>query len=202
MPIEARFGKSSPLVFASSLVVVVALSWGAALVIFLKAMLAQYLIASAWQQSLETGQQLAPWAWADTHPVARLILPSAELYVLDGAHGSALAFGPGWLNESADPAVGTVAIAAHRDTHFEDLDRLQRGDRITLELLDGRRFEYLVEGGRVVDSEQETLLLNPFQPLLKLVTCYPFEAISPGGSLRYVLTASALGEIDSAKAGP
>lgn len=179
---------------AIALTVLVFMSWGAAAHIYLKAWLAQELIGRSWQQSLVSGQPKPPWPWADTHPVARLRMADEEFYVLQGAQSNTLAFGPGWLAESAHPSVGTVVIAAHRDTHFRSLAALVNGDRITLELMDGSRYEYQVEQGHVVDSERELLTIDPQLPQLKLLTCYPFDAVVPGGPLRYVLSANALQE--------
>ena len=70
-----------------------------------KATLAQYLIANAWQQTTESSAHqnnlnIKPWPWADTHPVARLRISALGLdtWVLNGASGTSLAFGPG-INE-------------------------------------------------------------------------------------------------------
>ena len=34
-----------------------------------KAVLAQYLINDAWNDSIRTGEMQKPWGWADMHPV-------------------------------------------------------------------------------------------------------------------------------------
>jgi sortase (surface protein transpeptidase) len=41
----------------------------------------------------------------------------------------------------------------------------------------------------VVDSRSTRIALRSDVPRLTLVTCYPFDAIEPGGPLRYVVTA-------------
>jgi sortase A len=41
----------------------------------------------------------------------------------------------------------------------------------------------------VVDSRKGSLLLDTDGAMLTLVTCYPFDAVDPGGPLRYVVTA-------------
>jgi len=92
--------------------------------IFAKAELAQWLIASAWQQSTSSDRtQIKPWPWADTWPVARLEMAKHDIdqYVLAGTSGESLAFGPGHIFASAEPTEqGNTVIAAHRDTllHF------------------------------------------------------------------------------------
>ena len=159
-----------------------------------KASLAQYLIADAWQQTLVSGgDQIRPWPWADTWPVARLAAPqqSVELFVLAGASGQALAFGPGLELASAAPGgEGVSVIAGHRDTHFGFLRSLGAGAPLELELADGRRLDYRVAGVEVVDSSRRQMELDLALPgELQLVTCYPFDAIDPGSPLRYVVRA-------------
>ena len=46
-----------------------------------------------------------------------------------------------------------------------------------------------VIGLNVVDSRRGSLLLDTDDAVLTLVTCYPFDAVDPGGPLRYVVTA-------------
>ena len=48
---------------------------------------------------------------------------------------------------------------------------------------------YEVANLDVVDSERAELRLDADESIVVLVTCYPFEAVTPGGSLRYVVTA-------------
>ena len=158
-----------------------------------KAELAQFLIGAAWEKQLQQGVAIKPWPWADTRPVARLQLAGQEaLFVLEGDSGQALAFGPGLLPVSAQPgdiaANRTTVIAAHRDTHFEDLQELATGVLIRLQDKHGDWHHYRVVEIRVVDSEREQLPIFA-EPGLMLVTCYPFDALSAGGPLRYVVYA-------------
>lgn len=164
---------------------------GAAL-IKLKAGLAQILIARAWETSLESGAAVKPWPWADTWPVMRLSVPAtdADLLVLRGASGNALAFGPGYELASALPGEsGVTVIGGHRDTHFAFLGALVRGDRLVVQRMDGALIDYRVSAMRVVDSRTTDLPLTNSVDALLLVTCYPLDAIVPGGALRYVVVA-------------
>ena len=80
--------------------------------------------------------RVKPWPWADTHPVARLIVPAhrVELLVLAGANGRTLAWGPGHVEGTAAPGdAGNAVVTAHRDTHFAFLRDLVPGDRIVVE---------------------------------------------------------------------
>lgn len=164
----------------------------------LKAIAAQELLALAWSRTEASRQPARPWPWADTWPVARLALPGQDqpLVVLAGGHGESLAFGPGQL---AGPEVGgrspetshiPVVIAGHRDTHFRSLQHLQVKDVIRLQFADGHWRSFRVEGLRIVDSRVEPLELGGYPAgSLVLVTCYPFDAMDPGGPLRLVVEA-------------
>ncbi len=117
-----------------------------------KAWLAQLLIARAWAEAGDAGAAPPPWPWADTRPVARLLVPELGIdqIVLAGASGRTLAFGPGHLD-------GTATQIGHADR------------------------------ARSVPAAAGT-------PRLLLSTCYPFDAILPGGPLRFVVLAEAIGE--------
>ena len=158
----------------------------------LKAALAEELLNRAWVAAHNGDGPVKPWPWADTWPVARLRLPPSAgaepLIVLAGASGRGLAFAPGLLDGSALPGEpGVAVIAAHRDTHFHALARLALGDRFDIERADGEAFAYVVTWGsrswiraplrcgstRSSPSSRQTL---------------PFDALVPGGTLRYVVT--------------
>ena len=160
--------------------------------IYAKAGLAQVLLERAWTRTLSGENHVNPWPWADTWPVARLTVPAhgIDLIVLNGAYGRTLAFGPGYAESSAYPGTaGTTILTAHRDTHFRFLKDLKKRDEIVLETTKGERRIYLVRENRVVDSNHTAIQLNERANRLVLVTCYPFDAMVPGGPLRYVVTA-------------
>ena len=160
--------------------------------IHLKAALAQGLLRQAWVESREDGGVHRPWPGADTHPVAvlRMAELGVEQVVLAGDSGRVLAFGPGWAPASAAPdARGSIVFSGHRDTHFAWLQRLVHGDVVEIESASGRRRFQVVEQ-RVADSRSERLELSDDAGELLLVTCWPFEAIQPGGPMRYVVRLS------------
>jgi sortase A len=156
-----------------------------------KAVVAQVLLQRAWTRSDHGHQRIKPWPWADIAPIAQLQLPRlGENYiVLDGDSGQALAFGPGWTPTSAPPGGhGLTVISAHRDTQFRALEAMRRGDLVRLQGANGER-DYRVTGMRVVDSTHTRFAAAESADALLLVTCYPFDAIVPGGPLRYVVEA-------------
>ncbi|MBA6412839.1 class GN sortase [Parahaliea sp. F7430] len=176
-----------------ALVVAVQQLLSAALV-YSKAALAPVLMERAWQLTLaDGGRSHKPWPWADTWPVARLQVPALGIdqFVLAGASGNALAFGPGLDAAGRSPGEpGTAVIAGHRDTHFRFLQHLQPAMTLQLELPDGRMLRYRVAGAEVVDSRDVVEAPAQFGPAqLELVTCFPFDALRAGGPLRYVVRA-------------
>jgi sortase A len=159
--------------------------------IHIKAMAAQVLINAAWDRTREGAQQSRPWPWADTKPIARITFHDWKtLVVLEGSSGRNLAFAPSHDAASVLPGeTGNSVISAHRDTHFRELEHARRGDGIRVERADGSVFLFSVTNVRVVDSRKTRVALESDTPRLTLVTCYPFDAIQPGGPLRFVVTA-------------
>lgn len=164
----------------------------AAAYIPVKAWLAQVLLEAAWERRRDGEAAARPWPWADTTPLARLRQPrlGVNQVVLQGASGRVLAFGPGHVGGSARPGqAGNVVISAHRDTHFRWLAGVRGGDELLLEMPDGRVRRYRVIDVAVRD-EAEVGLLDPLEAdRLRLVTCYPFDALLPGTPRRFVVTA-------------
>jgi sortase A len=159
-----------------------------------KAVAAQWLLERAWQRALAGEPRPRPWPWADTWPVARLEVPrwGIDLVVLSGASGSSLAFGPGHWSGTALPGdEGHSVIAGHRDTHFAFLRSLERGDVLWVTTAAGRRRPYRVVGARVVDERDPAPLASAGRSSLALVTCFPFDAWTPGGPERYAVWAGA-----------
>lgn len=159
--------------------------------IHIKAVLAQYLLEQAWAETRATGRPVKPWPWADTWPVARMRLPAydVDLIVLEGDSGRTLAFGPGWTPASAQPGEsGTVLISAHRDTHFSFVRNVRRGDRIVLET-HSIQAVYEVTSMEIADARHARVVSHDGYQRLAIVTCYPFDAITPRGPLRYVVNA-------------
>jgi sortase A len=179
-----------------------------------KAQLAQVLIASAWQNSVhvaeantlshntkQTREEQAittkPWPWADTYPVAKLTLPSQltgslsedTLYVLAGASGRTMAFGPGHMSATPLPFEGgNSVITGHRDTHFAALQYLNNGDPIGVQTLKAQG-QYRVTATFIVHQSQTHIIESQGADQLTLITCYPFNSMIPNPTMRYVVSA-------------
>jgi sortase A len=161
--------------------------------IYAKAELAQVLLRRSWAETKSGRERVRPWPWADAWPVARIVLPGGDAIVLAGASGRTLAFAPGHLDGTAPPgAPGTCVIAGHRDTHFAVLEDLVVGDPVQLEDATGNVTVYRVTATAVVDEGATDVLAESIGPTLVLITCWPFDAVNPGGPLRYVVWAESV----------
>jgi sortase A len=176
---------------------------GSAGKIYAKAWLAESLLEQAWQSTLKGERHVRPWPWADTWPVAELSVPHLGIrrIVLSGDSGRVLAFSPGFTEASALPGTqGNTIISGHRDTHFKFLKDLKKGDRIELKtseyhlvyivseqvVVDQRYFSIDAKSGFQTDGYLEDQAISNS---LILVTCYPFDALQPGGNERYIIVA-------------
>lgn len=166
---------------------------GSGAYIVLKAELAQLLIARAWQANLSGGIATErPWPWADMRPIARLELieQRESLYVLDNDSGRSLAFGPGLRVSSTAPGRGgNTVISGHRDTHFSALRHIEVGDRIQLQTVRGRLIDYRVTRLRIIDQSENWVAAEHGIDELTLITCWPFDALTPRGPERLVVSA-------------
>jgi len=154
-----------------------------------KAIAAQVLLDRAWQQTLVDHGENKPWPWADTWPVAELIVPGHGIsrIVLAGDSGESLAFGPGHSFASVMPEQrGTVMISGHRDTHFRFLQHLEKGEQLILKTKRGIHY-YTVNRTEIVDSRHYKT--DTGIDALLLVTCYPFNQATAGGTQRYLVHA-------------
>ena len=157
-----------------------------------KAVLAQYLINDAWNDSIRSGESHKPWKWADMHPVMKLSSDkhNQELIVLSGDKGNSLAFAPGYnLNSYMPNQGGTTLISAHRDTHFEFLKDVSINDVFELTDRNNITSSFEVSDIKVIDATKQDIAIHSNQDELKLITCYPFDALVARGPLRLVVTA-------------
>jgi len=110
--------------------------------------------------------------------IARISMPAIGVaeYVVEGTDLGSLRKGPGHYPETPLPGEpGTTAIAGHRTTYgapFRDIDDLDPGDRIVVDMSDGR-FVYRVEGTRIVDDQDLSVLDPVGHKRLMLSACHP-----------------------------
>ena len=108
----------------------------------------------------------------------RIRIPAIDVnwVVVDGTDSGSLRNGPGFFPQAPWPgARGTVAIAGHRTTYaapFRNLDKLDGGERITVEMPYGK-FTYEVERTRIVDSDAMWVIKRVGYDRLVLSACHP-----------------------------
>ena len=192
---RSRWSRGVAAVLAAALLACGLWQLGEGAYVHAKAGLAQALMGRAWSRTLAGERAVKPWPWADTWPVARLLVPAfgVDLFVLAGANGRAIAFGPGHAFGTPLPGeTGNSVIGGHRDTHLAFLRDLEPGAEIGIERPDGARRRYRVDRTRVLDKHDVWVLENEGPTRLTLITCYPFDALRAGGPLRYVVVATLL----------
>jgi sortase A len=110
--------------------------------------------------------------------IARLEIPAIGVheYVVEGTDTGDLRKGPGHYPDTPLPGeAGTAAIAGHRTTYgapFRNIDDLRRGDRIIVDMPDGR-FIYRVERTTIVDDQDLSVLDPVGYRRLMLSACHP-----------------------------
>ena len=161
-----------------------------AIKIDLKAKVAQILLNHAWQQSLKNGEGAQPWPSFDGRPIFKLEIAKHQVsqIVLDGTSGQSLAFGPGFHSESHLPHMNrTTAISSHRDSHGNFIKNLIVGDEIQLQDLHKEWHYYIVDDFFIINVHDQNQITNTKG--LLLITCYPFNVITSGTPLRYIVSA-------------
>jgi sortase A len=110
--------------------------------------------------------------------IARIDIPAIGVneYVVEGTDLDSLRKGPGHYPETPLPGEpGTTAIAGHRTTYgapFRRIDQLKGGQRIIIDMPDGR-FVYRVEGTKIVDDQDLSVLKPAGYRRLMLSACHP-----------------------------
>jgi len=110
--------------------------------------------------------------------VARIRAPDAGIndVVVNGTDAASLRKGPGFYDDHPFPgAPGTVAVAGHRTTYgapFRRIDKLRKGDTITIEMPYGR-FTYRVERSRIVAPSEVSVVRRVSYDRLVLSACHP-----------------------------
>jgi len=130
------------------------------------------------QRTIADGQ---PHVLRTSVSLSRLSFPSLnrEFFVAEGASERNLLLGPVHVGRSAAPGeMGNCIIAAHRDTHFRILNEVHKGDEISIEWA-GKLYRYRAVSLAIVPAEDDRFYRQERQPLLTLVTCYPFYYVGP-----------------------
>ncbi|WP_178019972.1 class D sortase [uncultured Paenibacillus sp.] len=133
---------------------------------------------------------------ADGELLGEIAFPSLDqrYAIVEGTGNGPLKLGAGHVPGSPLPGeAGNSVLAGHRDTVFRSLGKLKAGDRIEVETTSGR-FAYEVTGRRIVDESDADAVQASAEPLLTLITCYPFTYVGPAPE-RLLLTAKLIEEV-------
>jgi sortase A len=123
--------------------------------------------------------------------LALLRIPALQLEVpvLEGTDAVTLNSGVGRIAGTAFPGEpGNIGIAGHRDSFFQGLKGVNKGDTIQLTFKQ-HTDTYVVDMIEITSPEDISVLEPGPQPELTLVTCYPFSFIGPAPR-RFVVRAS------------
>jgi len=110
--------------------------------------------------------------------IGRIVVPrlGLDMVLVNGTDSGTLKKGPGRDARTFMPGEGElVYIAGHRTTYlapFAHIDRLDRGDRITLEM-PYATVVYRVTGHRIVDDEDLSVLESHGREEVALQACHP-----------------------------
>jgi sortase A len=113
-------------------------------------------------------------------PIGRLRAPKlgkGSLVMVEGTGGAELRSGPGRYEHTGLPGQpgATFGVAGHRTSWsapFRHIDRLDRGDRLTVTMPYGR-FTYAVRAKRIVRPEDVWVLQDRTRSRLVLTACHP-----------------------------
>ena len=99
-----------------------------------------------------------------------------DMVMVEGTDTDSLKKGPGRDARTFMPGEGRlVYVAGHRTTYaapFADIDQLEKGDRVTLEMPYGT-FVYIVDRHRIVDDNELSVLRSGRGEEVALQACHP-----------------------------
>ena len=155
-----------------------------------KAVLEALRANSAAPASLASASQASDSKVANNVLLGLIEIPRLDTasIVEEGVETSTLWKAVGHIPGTALPGErGNAVLAAHRDTYFSGLGDLKVGDLVSFKSPTAT-YSYRVESTRIVEPDDTQVLAASNEPILTLVTCYPFHYIG-NAPQRYVVTA-------------
>lgn len=125
----------------------------------------------------------------------RIQIPAIDVDapVVQGDGWEQLKKGVGQLIGTPNPGQsGNMVLSAHNDVFgqiFQHLDRLENGDEVIV-YTNQRAYVYKVDQTRIVEPTQVEVLANTQEPVVTLISCYPYMV----DTQRIVVTAQLEGE--------
>ncbi|WP_245805802.1 class D sortase [Bacillus alkalicellulosilyticus] len=121
---------------------------------------------------------------------AELVIPrlDRQLPIYYGVEDDQLKKGIGHIQQTALPGEkDNMVLSGHRDTVFRRLQEMQIGDQVAIKT-DSEIYTYKIKKIRVVDKDDQTVIVPKPRATLTITTCYPFGYVGPAPE-RYVLVA-------------
>ncbi|WP_226668353.1 class D sortase [Metabacillus litoralis] len=122
--------------------------------------------------------------------IGSLIIPKLDraIPILEGDSQEVLKKGIGHVITTPLPGEENNSIlAGHRDTFFRNLNELEIGDKLLVERKN-TYYIFLIKKIRIVNKEDQTVIVPRPRSTLTLTTCYPFNFIGPAPQ-RYIVEA-------------
>ena len=85
---------------------------------------------------------------------------------------------------------GVTVLSSHRDSHGVYIKQLKKGDIIKLQDRFQQWHSYTIEDFVILNVQTDTISTTNAKEVLLIITCYPFDALTSGTDLRYVVSAS------------
>jgi len=129
---------------------------------------------------------------AEGDVIGSLLIPALnqELPIIQGTGEEELKKGVGHFTQSVLPGEeDNCVFSGHRNTVFAKLGELKIGDKLIVQTSAGT-FTYEVDGTRIVDKDDKTVIVPMDNAVLTLTTCYPFNGLDLAPQERYILTAN------------
>ncbi len=122
--------------------------------------------------------------------IGKMTIPrlNRQLPIIEGTGAAELRKGVGHYIGSVLPGMkNNSVLAGHRDSVFRGLGELEIGDTVTVETEAGS-FTYRIQNQQIVEKDDLSVVQPDNEPILTLITCYPFNYIG-NAPKRYILTA-------------
>lgn len=117
---------------------------------------------------------------AEGDNIGSLTIPvlNQKLPIIQGTGEEELKKGVGHFVQSVLPGEeDNCILSGHRETVFRQLGKLKIGDLLIVQTSAGT-FNYEVNGTRIVDKDNQTVIVPTDHATLTMTTCYPFD--TPG----------------------
>jgi sortase A len=119
---------------------------------------------------------------------AILIIPrfNVQIPIIEGTTEEDLVWGIGHYLKSVLPGEpDNVVLSGHRDTVFQKMNKLQRGDELYIQTEKGV-FVYRITKIWITEPNDRSVIVSYNKPVLTLTTCYPFSFVGPAPK-RYII---------------